>query len=459
MRLEKRVESFIGQHCLLMPDAEVLVALSGGADSVALLRMLLRLGYVCYAVHCNFHLRGEENDRDERFVTALCQELNVRLEVLHFDTQMYAHEQHLSVEMAARELRYREFERIRQSENLDAIVVAHHQDDAVETLLLNLIRGAGINGLTGMRVKNGYVVRPLLCLTRNEVLEYLSWLGQTYVTDSTNLTDAYARNKVRRGLLPLMQEINPCAAENIAQAALHLSDAAIVYNRMVTENYERIVTAHADGVDICIALLLGTDIPQTLLFEILHPYGFNSRQVSDVFRTLLDERNRVGRMFYSAEYVLLCDRTHLQLRHQVVESSATVYPLPNEGFLTLPDGTTIGVERIKPDVEWSVPRNRDICVLDASCISQPLIIRHPQEGDRMRPFGMKGSKLLSDLYTDAKLSRVERMQQWVLCHGDDIVWAVGMRASEHCRLAGDESEVLQISYIGSSANIIQDSKY
>ena len=161
MRLERRVESFIGQHCLLMPDAEVLVALSGGADSVALLRMLLRLGYVCHAVHCNFHLRGEESDRDERFVTALCQELNVRLEVLHFDTQTYAHEQHLSVEMAARELRYREFERIRQSENLDAIVVAHHQDDAVETLLLNLIRGAGINGLTGMRVKNGYVVRPL----------------------------------------------------------------------------------------------------------------------------------------------------------------------------------------------------------------------------------------------------------------------------------------------------------
>lgn len=445
MRLEKRVESFIGQHRLLMPGAEVLVALSGGADSVALLRMLLRLGYVCHAVHCNFHLRGEESNRDEQFVRALCQEHNIRLEVLHFDTQAYAHEQHLSVEMAARELRYREFERIRQSENLDAIVVAHHQDDAVETLLLNLIRGAGINGLTGMRVKNGYVVRPLLCLTRSEVLEYLAWLGQTYVTDSTNLTDVYARNKIRLGLLPLMQEINPRAAGNIAQAALHLSDAAAIYNKVVAGDYERIVTAHADGVDICIASLLEADVPQTLLFEILHPYGFNSHQVSDVFCTLLGERSRVGRMFYSTEYVLLCDRTHLQLRRQATEPSVAVYPLPDEGILTLPDGAMMEVKRIKPDAGWMVPRDRNICVLDASHISQPLIVRRPQEGDRIRPFGMKGSKLLSDLYTDAKLSRMERMQQWVLCHGNDIVWAVGVRASEHCRLSGGEGEVVQIS--------------
>ena len=187
----QRVLSFIDQHRLMVPEARVLVALSGGADSVALLHILLHLGYRCHAVHCNFHLRGEESDRDELFVTDLCEALRVPCDVVHFDTRSYADEHKLSIEMAARELRYKEFERIRQAYEFDVVAVAHHQDDAVETLLLNLVRGAGINGLTGMRVKNGYVVRPLLCLTREELVDYLAHLKQAYVTDSTNLTDEY----------------------------------------------------------------------------------------------------------------------------------------------------------------------------------------------------------------------------------------------------------------------------
>ena len=211
VQVVRRVSDFIAQHQLLVPNAHVLVALSGGADSVALLRILLHLGYRCHAVHCNFHLRGEESNRDEGFVTDLCRSLGVSFEVLHFDTKAYATAHKISIEMAARELRYREFERIRKARSLSAIAVAHHQDDAVETLLLNLIRGAGINGLTGMRVSNGHVVRPLLCLSRDEVVRYLDCLGQSYVTDSTNLTDEYARNKVRLGVIPLMQQINPAS--------------------------------------------------------------------------------------------------------------------------------------------------------------------------------------------------------------------------------------------------------
>ena len=221
MKTARRVQEFIGKHQLLADDARVLVALSGGADSVALLRILLSLEYRCHAVHCNFHLRGEESDRDERFVTALCHTLGVECEVVHYDTLGYAAEHKVSVEMAARELRYRDFERLRQAHDLDAIAVAHHQDDAVETLLLNLIRGAGINGLTGMKVRNGHVVRPLLCLTRDEIINYLSHIGQSYVTDSTNLTDMYARNKVRLQLLPLMEQINPAAKSNTWARRLH----------------------------------------------------------------------------------------------------------------------------------------------------------------------------------------------------------------------------------------------
>ena len=442
MRLENRVESFIVQHHLLTHGARVLVALSGGADSVALLRMLIKLGFSCHAVHCNFHLRGEESDRDERFVRNLCQEMSIGLDVIHFATQAYANEHHLSIEMAARELRYREFERIRRDKDLDAIAVAHHQDDAVETLLLNLIRGAGINGLTGMRVRNGHVVRPLLCLTQEEIHHYLTHIGQDYVTDSTNLTDAYSRNKIRLKLLPLMQEINPNAAENIAQAATHLAEAATIYNKAIADNNKRIISVQADGITISIDTLLSTDAPRAQLFEILKPYGFNSAQVNDIFKSLSSES---GRMFHTSSHTLLRDRKHLILRNNPTEDSVTTYTtLPSEGTIKLPDGPTLKISRIVPTETWEVPRNNNICVLDASRLSQPLIVRHPQEGDRIRPFGMRGSKLLSDLYTDLKLSRMEKQQQWVLCHDNRIVWAVGLRTSELFRLHGNEREVLII---------------
>ena len=172
-------------------------------------------GYDCEAAHCNFHLRGAESDRDEAFVRQLCVKQQVSLHTVHFDTARTAEERHISIEMAARELRYGWFEEIRQKINADAIAVAHHQDDSVETLLLNLIRGTGINGLRGIRPKNGHIVRPLLCLERKEIISYLNRIGQDYVTDSTNLQDEYTRNKIRLNLLPMMQEINPSVKESI----------------------------------------------------------------------------------------------------------------------------------------------------------------------------------------------------------------------------------------------------
>ena len=463
MSTTRRVQDFIRKQQLFADEAKILVALSGGADSVALLRILLRLGYHCHAVHCNFHLRGEESNRDELFVSELCRTLGVPCEVVHFDTLAYAAEHKLSVEMAARELRYREFERLRQDLELDAIAVAHHQDDAVETLLLNLIRGAGINGLTGMKIKNGHVVRPLLCLTRDEVISYLDHLEQPFVTDSTNLTDAYARNKVRLNLLPLMQQINPAAKENIMQAALHLGEAATIYNKVIEETKTRLVTPQAEGIDIDIAALLNTEMPQTLLFETLHPYGFNPAQVTDISRSLTAE---AGRMFETADYTLLRDRKQLMLRRKLKienlklkvnsphddakdnhpEGNDFQFSILNSQFeeetLQLPDGTQLIATIIEPDATWSVPKRNDVLCLDLARISQPLTLRHPQQGDRFCPFGMKGSKLLSDLYTDLKLPHTEKARQWVLCHGEDIVWAVGLRGSEKYRLKKTPKRVL-----------------
>ena len=443
MKTAKRVEEFIHRHQLIADRARVLVALSGGADSVALLRILLSLGYQCHGVHCNFHLRGEESNRDERFATELCHTLGVPCEVVHFDTMAYATEHKVSVEMAARELRYHEFERLRQAHGLEAIAVAHHQDDAVETLLLNLIRGAGINGLTGMRVRNGHIIRPLLCLTRNEIVDYLDHLRQPYVTDSTNLTDLYARNKVRLQLLPLMQQINSAAKSNIMQTAIHLGEASILYNRAIDETNARIVTVHTDGIDISIEALLGTEVPGTHLFEILHPYGFNSAQVADILRSLNAE---AGRLFQTEEHTLLRDRTHLLVRSKAASTVVddTVYTLPQEGTFELPDGTRLTMSHIVPDAAWQVPRRSDMLCLDASRITGPLIVRHPQQGDRMKPFGIRGTKLLSDLYTDLKMPHTEKAKQWVLCHENDIVWAVGLRGSELYRLNGETEKVICI---------------
>lgn len=448
MKVEKRVRDFIAQHRLFSDEAQVLVALSGGADSVALLLVLLHLGYRCSAVHCNFHLRGTESERDELFVLELCRLLDVSCKVLHFNTQEYAAQHGLSIEMAARELRYREFERLRQESGSDVIAVAHHQDDAVETLLLNLIRGAGINGLTGIRAKNGYVVRPLLCITRDEIIGYLGCLGQVYVTDSSNLVDDYARNKVRLNLIPMMQQINPAAKKNILHAMEHLTQVATLYNTVIEEENKRIVEpvddiSSREVLSISIPALLAAEVPQAQLFELLHPYGFNSAQVADIFRSLSGES---GRMFYTTDYMLLRDRIRLIVFRRVDNIiKAESFALPYEGTLALPDGTRLSVCRVIPNSTWCVPKEHHVCVFDAARFTLPLTLRHPREGERFRPFGMRGSKLLNDLYTDLKLDRMAKQQQWLLCHGNDIVWAVGLRTSELCRLHGDEKEVVVVS--------------
>lgn len=228
------VNKFIEENLYFSKD-KILVALSGGADSVALLRVLLALGYTCEAAHCNFHLRGKESDRDENFVRGLCNELNILLHVVHFDTQTYATKHRISIEMAAREMRYEWFEKLRQECDASVIAVAHHRDDSVETFLLNLIRGTGINGLKGIAPLNGHIVRPLLNVSRQDILQYLEHLHQDYVTDSTNLQDEYMRNKIRLNILPMLGELNPSVSESIAETANRLAETSLVYNKEMAE--------------------------------------------------------------------------------------------------------------------------------------------------------------------------------------------------------------------------------
>lgn len=223
------VRLYIEKYQLLSDGQLVAVGLSGGADSVALLGVLARLGYRCVAMHCNFHLRGEESDRDEAFARAFAESLRVPFRKIDFDTTAYAEEKHVSIEMAARELRYAWFEETRQQLGAQAIAVAHHRDDSVETVLMNLVRGTGIRGMAGIRPKNGFIVRPLLCVSREEIVSWLAGQGFSFMTDSTNLSDAYTRNFIRLNVLPLLERINPAARNTIARSAEHLSAAEAIY--------------------------------------------------------------------------------------------------------------------------------------------------------------------------------------------------------------------------------------
>ncbi|MCF0185942.1 MAG: tRNA lysidine(34) synthetase TilS, partial [Bacteroidaceae bacterium] len=237
MKLEKKVANFIKRNQLLDARSTVLVAFSGGADSVALLRILLQLGYDCCVAHCNFKLRGAESDRDESFVRSVCGQLSVPCRVATFDTRNYAQEHKISIEMAARELRYGFFYQLLDELKMDVVAVAHHSSDQAETVLLNLLRGSGLQGLRGMKPQHDRIVRPLLCCSKTEIFQYLEELKQPFVTDSSNLTDEPLRNKIRLHVLPMLEKINPRAETAVCRSASYLSQAEDLLNKAVTEEF------------------------------------------------------------------------------------------------------------------------------------------------------------------------------------------------------------------------------
>ncbi len=288
-----RVRSFINGHKLLdINGGVVLVGLSGGADSVSLLDILCRLGYDCVALHCNFHLRGEESERDESFAKAYAEEKRVPFYRIDFPTTLFAEKNRISIEMAARQLRYDWFEEMRIKLNAQAIAVAHHRDDSVETLLMNLMRGSGIRGLVGIRPKNGHVVRPLLCVSRQEVLNWLELTNQNYVTDSTNLSDEYTRNYIRLHILPGMEQLNPSVRLTLARSAMHLAAAEEIYMSVIEKAQKELWKENS----LSVSRLLSYPAPETILYELLRPYGFTRQVVSSLFASLDGES---GKSFYS----------------------------------------------------------------------------------------------------------------------------------------------------------------
>ena len=438
---QAKVERFIQRHGLLTGKRLVLVGLSGGADSVALLGVLVRLGYPCRALHCNFHLRGDESDRDEAFASQFADSLGVPFVKVDFDTRGYAAIHQESIEMAARSLRYRWFEEQRQAFNAEAIAVAHHRDDSVETLLMNLLRGSGIRGLGGIRPRNGQVVRPLLAVSRAEIEEWLQTQGWDYVTDSSNLSDAYTRNFIRLRVFPLLEQLNPAARETIARSAAHLSAAEQLYAYTV-EEARKAVFITADSLSI--EALMRYPSPETLLYEWLRPLGFSRIVVGELFESLT---GLSGKQFYSATHQVLKDRDRLYIAPLQEPSAWQPIEIPvATGELTQP--LHLSFQLMERTSDFQLERASDTAYFDAEKLPGRLTLRLPQTGDWFVPFGMRGRKKLSDFFADQKMNRWEKLRQPLLCAGESIVWVVGRRADDRFRVGEETKMIFSVKKIG-----------
>ena len=426
--MKEKIIAYISTHQLLNTHQPVVVALSGGADSVALLHLLNQLGYPLVAAHCNFHLRAEESDRDEAFVRHLCQSLKVPLKVQHFQTSAHAQENNISIEMAARELRYEWFEQLRTSLNAQCIATAHHQNDQTETLLLNLIRGTGLKGLAAMHPRTGHVVRPLLAVSREEILNYLKKVGQDYVTDSSNLETEFKRNKIRLQLIPLLQEINPSVVQTLSETCNKIRQSLPYYYKGIEG-----AMAEAGATPECFPLktLLGNPNTPTLLHEWLRDKGFNSMQISQMAQCLESEP---GKMWESHSHRVLKDREAFLLEGKHPESTP--------------------VELIFEMVNTITDTSPRYAYFDADLIQKENIhVRPIKEADRFHPFGMKGSRLVSDFLTDLKLTRFQKQQQWVACCGEDIIWVIGLRSDNRFRVTPKTKRILRVTYKENTSHI------
>ena len=402
---------------------------------MVLAELLHRGGYRFEIAHCNFHLRGDESDRDEQFVRDLANRYGVPCHVAQFDTDAYASEKNISTEMAARELRYAWFERVRQERGLDLIAVAHHRDDAIETFFINLLRGAGLAGLCGMKAQYGHVVRPLLHVSREEIDRYIDENGLHYVEDRTNATDLYLRNRIRHQLIPLMRELNPSFDSVMSQNLHNLSDANEIYQSTVAAIKEDIVTHRSDGIDeIPVAKIENLKTQDTLLFELLRPYGFNADTVNEILAGL---HGKSGRQYLSPTHRLVKDRQTLQV--SALGTTDATPKLTISGPIARKEFTTLKTER-----------NTILC--DADLLKQPLTLRHWHDGDRFYPFGMKGSQLVSDYFSDHKFSLLEKQQAWLLCDADDkIVWVIGHRADGRFAVTEKTMEIIEIKAVNGNS--------
>lgn len=398
-----------------------LIALSGGCDSVTLLHLLRSEGFRLHAVHCNFHLRGDESDRDETFCRQLCEAWEIPLTVKHFATTEYAQAHHIGIEMAARELRYDYFEQLRQELSAEHIFVGTHANDNLETFFINLFRGTGQEGLAGIKPVRGPIVRPLLQRSREEILDYARQQGLSWVEDATNNELTILRNRIRHELLPLLQTIHPNALQGIHTTMQHLATSLPLLQEATQEKCAQLLKDQ----QISNPQLLSEPAAPWLLYALLRPYGFHSAQATAIFEALPAAQ---GRRWTSESHLLQVHDNHLLL-------------LP----LTTATPPVITFQQFERDDTFQLPRSAEEVALDAATIQFPVSIQPVAPGMRFTPYGMtQGTKLVNDYLAEHHIPAALRPQQFVLTDAaGHILWLVGHTIDHHYRITPDTQQILR----------------
>jgi tRNA(Ile)-lysidine synthase len=495
----EQFKSYVARHSLLDDADSVLAAVSGGVDSMALLHLLLAAGYSTGVAHCNFRLRGEESDGDERMLRECCHRKNIPFLVARFDTSRYAAQKGISIQMAARELRYAWLESVAAEQGFGKIAVAHNANDEVETFLLNLVRGTGLRGLAGMAAKRGKIVRPLLFASRTNILQYAQEHGLSFREDSSNRQLKYARNRIRMEVIPELAKINPAFLATMQGNMERLGAAQRLVAEMADGLRKKACTAVGSELHIKISALPDDNLP-FWLFELLYEFGFSGATVGDVAEAL---RGISGKIFYSPTHRLLKNRTTLIVlpREREAPAAQTGSAQPNgmRREVAQLQAPRVKAPQVKDarveDAQQQAPRVKDapvqaprvqellipaaliqdavkgckvelgcaelsftmlgsqnvqlnqgssVALLDYDALQFPLKLRLWQPGDRFVPLGMKGGKKLSDFFTDAKLSLFEKQEQLLLCSANgDVAWVVGRRMDNRYRVAEKTARILR----------------
>jgi tRNA(Ile)-lysidine synthase len=437
-----KLQHFITQHQLFSANEKIIVACSGGCDSVLLSILLHQLNYKIVLAHCNFKLRGDEANEDENFVKQLAQQLNTEFYSVHFDTEKYAQQNKLSIQQAARKLRYDWFEKLLVDLQFDKIATAHHLNDSIETVFINLIRGTGIAGLTGIAAKKNHIVRPLLFATRNELETYAAIHKINFRTDSSNLNEDYTRNKIRHQIIPILQTINPSFETTMQKNMDRFATTENIFTASIHKKIQSAITQNNNEWRINIKLIHHHFAFATLLFELLKPFGFNASQVDSIITA---KELKSGNEYFSEQYRMVLHQHQLIITLKNIAHNSVIIVDENEANITL-SNSTIGIEKINWSAENKIDAAKNVGLIDAKKITYPLIFRHWKQGDYFYPIGMNNKKKkLSDYFTQLKLNTFQKEKTWLLCSGDYIVWVVGMRLDERFKVTEQSKQVLKLT--------------
>jgi tRNA(Ile)-lysidine synthase len=440
--MQSRFLQFVYENNMFSKADKVLLAVSGGADSVAMAYLFYKAGIEAAIAHCNFRLRGEESDGDEIFVKEFASQLDMPYYVMHFNTEEYANLQKVSIQMAARELRYHWFENLRRMHGYKCVAIAHNADDAIETFFINLLRGTGLHGLTGIRPVNGNVVRPILFAFRNEIEKFCSQNNLHYRTDSSNNSDKYLRNQIRHELLPLFSKINPGFKLNMQDSFSRFADSERVFNAFIENFSEKTLVQQNDGsYTISIEVLKSSPAPKIILFELLKNFGFTSKSSMEIYENLDGES---GGMYFSENFRLIKDRNSLIIDKAENKEDIKVYIDKDLSKLESPIQLSFSTHSADG---FQISHDKNIASIDLDKIVFPLMLRKWQKGDFFQPIGMNGFKKVSDFFVDIKLSISEKENAYLLTSGGEIIWIVGMRPDERFKITSHTKEILLVNKI------------